>query len=438
MEMPQIPETADISQSGGQNRVAAQATAQLADCLRRVPVVDMHTHIYGPEFDGLCLWGIDELLTYHYLIAEFFRVSAMEPRQFYRRNKQQQAELVWQALFVERAPVSEAARGLVSVLVEYGLDPAAKTLDAARKFFSGRNLAGHFEDVLDRAGVVHLVMTNDPFQAAEIAAWPQDGQLHPRVRSSLRLDAMFAHPEAAAASMIAQGWDAPGETAQSAGRLRRFLDAWIARARPVYLAISFGPDFSYPADSLAVQRLRQVVIPACIDHGLPLSLMLGARRAVNPELQLAGDGVGAVDVAALENICREFPGLQVLTSVLARENQHALCVAARKFANLTPFGCWWFVNTSSLVTEMTRMRMELLGATFIAQHSDARVLEQLLYKWKEARRRLAIALGPSYAALAEAGWPLTRERIERDVHALLAGNFAAIAGSRKSAASSGP
>jgi len=33
-------------------------------------VVDVHTHLYPASFGGLLLRGIDELLTYHYLIAE--------------------------------------------------------------------------------------------------------------------------------------------------------------------------------------------------------------------------------------------------------------------------------------------------------------------------------------------------------------------------------
>jgi hypothetical protein len=52
--------------------------------------------------------------------------------------------------------------------------------------------------------------------------------------------------------------------------------------------------------------------------------------------------------------------------VLARENQHELAVLARKFRNLHIFGCWWFLNNPSLVDEVTRMRVELLGLSFTA------------------------------------------------------------------------
>ena len=51
------------------------------------PIVDMHTHLYPPSFNGLLLWGIDELLTYHYLIAEVMRTHAVSYEDFWKLNK---------------------------------------------------------------------------------------------------------------------------------------------------------------------------------------------------------------------------------------------------------------------------------------------------------------------------------------------------------------
>ena len=58
-----------------------------------------------------------------------------------------------------------------------------------------------------------------------------------------------------------------------------------------------------------------------------------------------------------------------------------------------------------------------------AQHSDARILEQLIYKWSHARRVIAECLADSYVGLLRAGYPLTTGRIERDVQRLFAVNF---------------
>jgi hypothetical protein len=48
----------------------------------RTPAIDVHTHVHPPEFDGLYLSGIDDLLTYHYLIAETLRSSDLTLRAF--------------------------------------------------------------------------------------------------------------------------------------------------------------------------------------------------------------------------------------------------------------------------------------------------------------------------------------------------------------------
>ena len=156
---------------------------------------------------------------------------------------------------------------------------------------------------------------------------------------------------------------------------------------------------------------------------MPLSLMIGVRYLVNPALRLAGDAVGRADLGALERLCVQFPENRFLCSVLSRENQYELCVYARKFSNLMPFGCWWFLNNPSIVEEMTKERIEMLGTSFIPQHSDARVLEQVIYKWRNTRRTLAPILADKYALLAADGRAVTVEDIRRDVTRLFRTNF---------------
>src|SRR5438105_11991727 len=80
--------------------------------LGATPFIDVHTHLFMPSLGRLGLWGIDELLTYHYLEAELFRSSAITPEQYWSLSKKEQANRIWQTLFVENAPVSEATRGV--------------------------------------------------------------------------------------------------------------------------------------------------------------------------------------------------------------------------------------------------------------------------------------------------------------------------------------
>jgi hypothetical protein len=87
------------------------------------------------------------------------------------------------------------------------------------------------------------------------------------------------------------------------------------------------------------------------------------------------------------------------------------------------FGCWWYVNNPSLIEEITRMRIELLGPTFIPQHSDCRVLDQLIYKWDHSRRIIGKVLKDKFHDLAASGWRVTRQQVVQTVTAYLETNF---------------
>ena len=141
---------------------------QVTEVINRTPVIDVHTHLYAPEFGALNLFGIDELLTYHYLIAETFRSSDITYERFWQMNKTAQADLVWQTLFVENSPISEATRGVVTVLSAFGLDPHALDLTEARDFFRAQKFSAHLDHLLDLSCVSDVVMTNDPFDAQEM------------------------------------------------------------------------------------------------------------------------------------------------------------------------------------------------------------------------------------------------------------------------------
>ena len=100
-------------------------------------------------------------------------------------------------------------------------------------------------------------------------------------------------------------------------------------------------------------------------------------------------------------------------------------VGARKFGNLHVYGCWWFCNNPSIIETTTRMRLEMLGTAFTCQHSDARVLEQLLYKWQHSREVIAPVLATQYAKLMRAGWEVSEDDVQRDVKLLFGGAFEA-------------
>ena len=414
----QIPGSSD-----GNYLTDAQIPSTVEDVLAATQFVDIHTHLFAPAFGKLGLWGIDELLTYHYLEAEFFRSSNTTPEEYWSLSKREQADAVWRTLFIENTPISEATRGVIAVLKAFQLPTDYSDLTEARSFFKAQSIETHVQRVLQMAGVSTVVMTNDPLDPEEVAVWMNGVANHGQFRAVLRLDRILCNWSTHWQLVAAQGYRVDGKAwGKSTAEVRRFLANWQERMQPLYMACSLPDTFEYPKETVGNRLLKEAVLPMCRELDLPLSLMIGVRKQVNPLLRLAGDAVGRTDLRALENLCREFPENRFLVSVLSRENQHELCVYARKFRNLMPFGCWWFMNNPSIVEEITRERIEMLGTSFIPQHSDARVLEQVIYKWNNTRRTMAHILADSYRLLLEDGRGVTRGDIQRDVTRLFRSN----------------
>jgi hypothetical protein len=399
--------------------------------LQAVRVVDVHTHLFMPSLGRLGLWGIDELVTYHYLEAELFRSSGIAPEEYWTLSKTARADAIWRTLFVENTPVSEATRGVVAVLSAFGLPTSSPDLTEARRFFASRKLDGHIGQVFKLAGISEAVMTNDPLDPEEAPLWERaerDARFHPVLRLDRVLNKWGEHWRVLTSQGFAVNENASGG---SLAEVRRFLAVWCERMRPVYMAVSLPDTFRFPEESVRGRLLDGAVLPACREFGVPLALMIGVRYQVNPRLRLAGDGVGAANLLAIERLCADYPDNRYLASVLSRENQHELCVYARKFGNLMPFGCWWFLNNPSIVEEITRERLEMLGTSFIPQHSDARILEQVIYKWRNTRRTMAPILTDAYRLLTEDGRAVTAQEIRRDVARLFCRNFEQFVGMGK-------
>jgi len=395
----------------------------VTELVREARVADVHTHLYPPMCKELFLRGIDDLLTYHYLLVETLRYGKIKPNDFFALSKEEQADEVWKTLFVEHSPVSEACRGVLTVLKAYGVDAAPGSLNEIRAFFRALSPEEHADRVFAAANLDYVVMTNDAFDPVETGYWGPDFIKDKRFRAALRIDPLLNTPDEAMGFMREKGYNAgPEMSAKTAAEMRRFLGDNADRIQPVYLAASLPPTFRWKDGTVRSKIMEEVIVPFCKERNIPLALMIGVRKLVNPGMRLGGDSLGKCCVASLEEMCLEHPDMRFLITLLSRENQHELCVAARKFPNLKLFGCWWFLNNPSLVKEITEMRMEMLGVSFIPQHSDARVLDQLIYKWAHSKEIIADVLVDNYSKLLKTGWKLSQEDIKRDIDLLFSGN----------------
>jgi len=391
------------------------------------PITDIHTHLFPPSHGDLLLWGADEVLTYHYLVAELFTVAPRELtyEKFWKLSKTAQADLVWEHVFLKHGALSEAARGCLTIFNKLGLDVAGRDLAGIRKWFAEQDVDEYLARAFELAGLDYAVMTNDPFVPAEVAGWDAGGPIPDCLKAALRIDPLLVNWESAVKTMAAAGYDVAADgSGKTMDETRRFLVDWSKRIDPVYFAASLPPDFTYPGKCLQTEVINHAVMPAAAEVGVPFAMMIGVRKQVNPGLGDGGDAVGIADVTSVMHLCQRFPGAKFLVTMLSRVNQHELCVLARKFGNLHLFGCWWFCNNPSIIEEMTRQRLELLGATVTCQHSDARVLDQLIYKWSHTRGIVADVLADRFADLYATGWRPTEDEIRRDARALFGGAFA--------------
>jgi len=404
---------------------APQQLRQTIDAaVAQAKLTDVHTHLYPPCFGDLLLWGIDELITYHYLIAETFRWVEMPYADYRRMPKRDQADLIWKTLFLDNSPIAESCRGVLTALRKLGLDAASRDLVAYRSYFSKMTVAEYVDTVFEVANIKDVIMTNDPFDHAERKVWLESYRPDPRFRAALRIDALLNNWDQNRQRLAGWGYQVEEKlTPKTVGEVRRFLTEWAQRMEVVYMAASLPPTFVIPEKSARGLLVTECVLPVSQELNLPFAMMIGVKKLINPDLQLAGDGIGKASIETIEHLCAHYPRNKFLVTMLSRENQHELAVAARKFGNLMIFGCWWFLNNPSLVDEITRMRLELLGLSFIPQHSDARVLDQLVYKWEHSRRLIASALYDKYSDLVATGWVPTEDEITRDIAKLFGGNF---------------
>jgi hypothetical protein len=427
------------------DRAAIQSEIERA--LKTEPIVDMHTHTYPPTFGtpvanktgkvdptGLLLWGVDELLTYHYLVAEVYRVvpaSKLSYDDFWKMTKQQQADHIWKNMFIERAPISEACRGVLTTIQKLGLDPNESPAQW-RRYFAEQDPDKYINRVMELSNVKSITMTNPIFDDNERNRWLKDPNVgnDPRFKAVLRIDPILRNWPLAAKRMTEWGYPASEDLDdKSIESAKKLLRDWIDKQKAIYLAVSLPPSFRFPApatDKLGAAgsvAFEKIVMPVCAERNLPFAMMIGSNLQVNPGLKDGGDAEGKADIESVMTICRQFPKNRFFVTMLARENHHELCVTARKFGNLMIFGCWWFVNNPSLIEEITRMRMELLGPTFIPQHSDARVLDQLIYKWDHSRRIIGKVLTDKFDDMRLTGRIPTTDEVQKTVRDFVSGNF---------------
>src|SRR5437762_762107 len=213
-----------VTASGRRRAALAKRVEKIVNT---TPVSDIHTHLYDPAFGELLLWGIDDLLTYHYLVAEGFRYFDFPYDKFWAMSKAQQAERIWDALFIQNSPISEACRGILTTLNALGLDVKKRDLAAVRKWFADWKVNDYVDRCIELAGVQRICMTNSPFDDLERPVWERGFRRDERFYGALRIDPLLLDWEKTAPLLI--GWGYKVEASlndRTISEVRRFLTDW--------------------------------------------------------------------------------------------------------------------------------------------------------------------------------------------------------------------
>ncbi len=79
-------------------------------------------------------------------------------------SKTQQADLIWNALFIQHSPISEACRGVLTTLNALGLDVKKRDLAGIRQWFAKQDPEAYLDRCMEVANVKTICMTNSPFR----------------------------------------------------------------------------------------------------------------------------------------------------------------------------------------------------------------------------------------------------------------------------------
>ena len=394
------------------------------NAVENVQVVDAHTHLYSKDFKELLSWGIDELLTQNEIIAEFFKYSTLTSDYFFKLSKNEQADLVWKTLFIEHSPLSEAQRGIITILSKLGINTLWNDLSYIRDHFNKVQINEYIDKVLEVSKVKAIVMTNNPLNEAERKVLEDFDNRDSRFKSALEVSGILNNYKDNYKKLREMGYKVSNRVDEkSIKEIKRFFEEWAKKMSAVYVLATLPPDFFLPEAYEREKIMKSCIMPVCKELNLPFVMMVGVKKAHNDLNKEIIDSMGRARIEAVEYMCKMYPENKFMVTMLSRENQHELTVAAKRFKNLNLFGGCWSLSNPTLLEETTRIRLETLGLSFIPEYSGARVLEHLISKWDSSRKVISKVLYDKYNDLLDAGWPITEEQIVKDVEYFFNGNF---------------
>jgi len=379
--------------------------------LAKIPLVDSHSHVPGPDPVSRTL---DDILGYHYYteLAHSTGMSkdclakdhdpAARCREIlsYLPKLKNTAQYSW---------FTHICRDFLGFQGGHPNETHAEQLwHEARTVFSRPDWE---QTVWKKTNLACVFLTNDfddPLEGFDTTRYipclrTDDLVFHlhdPAVRDRLEKATAIAPTNAA-------------KTRQAIDKLFVHFKAKGARACAISLPPSFNPA---PVSDAAIDRALQNPTPGstelaqgifwilaehCRDHHLPFDLMIGVNRKVYAAGVFQGQDLfdrrtSLLQYAALFNA---FPSVMFPVSVLDGAQNQELASHAWIFPNVIAHGHWWYANVPSIIERDLRDRLNAVPAVkLIGYYSDAYKLEFILPKCSMFRGLLSRILANDFVA----------------------------------------
>ncbi|MDR3077550.1 MAG: hypothetical protein LBV15_02155, partial [Planctomycetota bacterium] len=249
----------------------------------RTPAVELRSGV-GPDMSGPAgSSGLDGLLTSPSLLEEFFRRRTLlgesrsgigDEDRLRNLAPGELADLVWRRLFLDRQPISEAARTVLTTLGLFGMDTSVRDLRAIRDSFDRMPVAERLEKAIQIANLEMLLYP------VETVGTEEGAKRLPRrsgFRPILSLTRLFEGWRESARRLRLLGFGVKAKVDDFVPlELRRFLAAEISRLEPAAISLDW-PAGHAPDDGDMGRLVRESVLPLCRER--KLAVLLGRVRA---------------------------------------------------------------------------------------------------------------------------------------------------------------
>ena len=140
----------------------------------------------------------------------------------------------WNELFDKRTPISEACKGVLTILSELSIDYMSKSFEEINSEYSKLNLSDL--QILKISKISQLVMTNNPFDKSEWKLFKNKNWDSNKYLASLRLDDIIINPT----KCLEVSKESVAYFEDENNLIIRYLDLVYQESQPVYAAMSLN------------------------------------------------------------------------------------------------------------------------------------------------------------------------------------------------------